>query len=81
MAIYCRKFPSQVSQPTFKGAKKSQICIARARECLGVVLNYFGIPGPIADVTIIDRLTGQVIEIKCGVLYTKLSVDGRDYLL
>lgn len=79
MEANCLRFPNQELRQASNGATRIQVLIGRARECLGVFLNYLGIPSPIKDVVITDKLTGQIIEVKCGFLYTKVSVNGRDY--
>lgn len=75
----CLRFPDRKSRQASNDATGIQVLIGRAREFLGKVLNYFGIPNPVADVVITDQLTGCMIEVKSRSLYTKLSVNGRDY--
>jgi len=75
----CLEFPDQEFRSASQGATRIQVLIGRAREYLGIALNYLSIPGPIADFVITDKLSDQKIEVKRGVLYTKLSVNGRDY--
>jgi hypothetical protein len=36
-------------------------------------------PGAIRDAEIKDALTGQAVSVVVGVLYVRISVDGRDY--
>ena len=47
--------------------------------CFHRLLNSLGVPGAVKDITINDELTGQVIEVRVGVLFVCLSVNGRDY--
>ncbi len=43
------------------------------------ILNKIGLPGIIRESVINDDLTNQKITIKTGVLFTVLTVNGRDY--
>lgn len=56
-----------------------QIGISRMRELWGALLTHFGIPGAVRDIQILDALTGQEITVHVGDLFTRLSVNGRDY--
>ena len=74
------QFPRNfVGRPALCGATRYEIY----REWLKIhfcrLLNSFGLPGGIRDTTITDELTGQYIEVMVGVLFTRLSVNGRDY--
>ena len=51
----------------------------RFQETLGRILNYLRLPGRIKNLAVKDDLTGQEIEIHVGTLFTRLSVNGRDY--
>jgi len=46
---------------------------------LGTTLNHFGVPGGVRDVQFEDQVTGQRVQIRVGVLFTRISIDGRDY--
>ncbi|HEV3259945.1 MAG TPA: hypothetical protein VG013_23960 [Gemmataceae bacterium] len=46
---------------------------------LGRILKRLGIPGALQDTTINDPVTGQDIRVSVGTLFTKISVNGRDY--
>jgi hypothetical protein len=62
-----------------QGATKWQIFVGRTQERLGRLLQRLGIPGAVRNVTIKDALTGQEIAVHVGVLFTCISVNGRDY--
>lgn len=49
------------------------------RMALCRLANYLGVPGAIANITIDDAVTGQHIEVQTGILFTRVSVNGRDY--
>ncbi len=61
------------------GATLYDIYIGRARELLGRLLNRLRVPGAVRDAHIKDALTGQEVEIRVGELFTRVSVNGRDY--
>ncbi|MGB7621364.1 MAG: hypothetical protein WBN92_03345, partial [Terriglobia bacterium] len=46
---------------------------------LGTTLNRFGFPGGVRDVEFDDQVTGQRVQIRVGVLFTRISIGGRDY--
>jgi len=48
-------------------------------ECLGRLLNRLGVAGAVKPMKISDSLTGQKMEIRVGLLFTRISVNGRDY--
>lgn len=52
---------------------------SRVREQLSRLANWIKLPGAVANTRIEDSLTSQVIEIRTGVLFTRISVNGRDY--
>src|SRR5215472_15581101 len=65
-----------------KGMDKTpvwQIAVERAKEALGRMMRSAHVPGFVKDVTYQDPLTGHHIEIRANVLFTRISVDGRDY--
>jgi hypothetical protein len=73
-------FPSaRVGRPSAMGATRWDIWRGRLVELIGVALNRARIPGAVRDVTLKDSLTGQEVEIRVGVLSTRISVNGRDY--
>jgi len=69
----------QIGAPAISGATTLDILSGRIREGLGRVLNFLRVPGRIKNLAVKDELTGQEIEIKVGVLFTRLTVNGRDY--
>ena len=69
----------QTGTPTITGANTLDILSGRIREGLGRVLNFFRVPGRIKNLAVKDELTGQEIEVHIGVLFTRLTVNGRDY--
>ena len=74
------QFPNNfVGTPAGDGASQYQVFKGRLQMALHRGLNSLGFPGGIKDMTITDKLTGQHIEVKVGVLFTRLSVNGRDY--
>jgi hypothetical protein len=71
-------FPS-VGHPTTATASHWQIIRSRAVRGIAQFLHRFRLPGSIAPVSIHDALTGQRLEITVDPLFTRVSVDGRDY--
>ncbi len=51
----------------------------RMGRALGNTLRRLRVPGAIRDVDIDDPVSGQRIQVSVGVLFTRLSVNGRDY--
>jgi hypothetical protein len=49
------------------------------REALGAALKWLRLPGAISEANIQDPVTGDRVEIRIGNLYTRLSLNGRDY--
>jgi hypothetical protein len=49
------------------------------REVLGRLLAHAKVPGAISEVSIDDPVTRQHIGVHVSALYTRLTVDGRDY--
>jgi hypothetical protein len=68
-------FPS----PAKDGATLATIWKCRFRMFLARTANRVGIPGFIQPKILDDPVTGQHIEIRLGLLFTVVSVDGRDY--
>jgi len=66
-------------RPLLSGATAWQIYRGRAKEKLAQLLDWLKIPARIRSVKIDDSLTGDSIEIKPSGLFTKLTVNGRDY--
>lgn len=66
-------------EPAQCGASKLTILKSRLRERFLKLLRRTGFPGQIQDAVIDDSLTGQHVEVKVGLYFTKISVNGRDY--
>jgi hypothetical protein len=62
-----------------ENASQLDILKSRIRQCVGKFLQRVQIPGMIASTTIDDAFSGQTLEIKVGVICTRISVNGRDY--
>lgn len=62
-----------------EGATKWDVCRGRVREVIGRVLKWLGVPGVVQEVKFHDDLTRTEIQVKVGVLFTCISVNGRDY--
>jgi hypothetical protein len=74
------KLPQPLAQePVGTGASVMSAWKARIMEWWCRILNLLGIPGAIRDAAIDDQLTGQIIRVRVGVLFTRISVNGRDY--
>jgi len=68
-----------IGTSTVSGANVLEILYGRVREGLGRILNFLRVPGRIKNLAVKDELTGQEIEVHVGVLFTRLTVNGRDY--
>jgi len=66
-------------RPAAHGASRLAIYRWRLFELAGRCLNRMGIAGAVKDIQIDDAFTGQKITIQVGELFTRLTVDGRDY--
>jgi hypothetical protein len=56
-----------------------QIWECRARMLLARIANRLGFPGCIGSIVLDDPVTGRHLEIRPGLLFTVISVNGRDY--
>lgn len=56
-----------------------QIYRQRARNLFAKFLGRIGAPGAVKDMHIKDTLTGQEVAVHVGALFTRISVNGRDY--
>jgi len=65
--------------PARTRATRWQIWRGRMRERAGALLSWLGFPGALTETVIDDPLTGRHIEIRVGALFTRISIDGRDY--
>lgn len=70
-----------IGMPSVSGASRLDVLRGRMYEGLGRVLNFFRFPGVIKNLAVKDELTGQDIKVNVGVLYTRLTVNGRDYYI
>jgi hypothetical protein len=61
------------------GASRIEILSSRLRLWIGTFLNRIGVPGAVRDASIQDELTGALIEVSTGPLFTKVTINGRDY--
>ena len=66
-------------RPATGGASFLEVYRGRAVELLGRLLNKLGVPGAVRNVHFKDALTGQEIDVQVSALYTRISVNGRDY--
>lgn len=64
---------------TTHGATRVDIWRSRVRSAVGRALNRAGVPGALVATTIEDELTGQRLDISVDPLFTRVSVNGRDY--
>ncbi len=86
LGILCRsasemvviKYPKP-SQPAHFGASRRIIFQTRVRIMFNRLLNAIRLPGAIRDLDHIDPVSGQEVQIKVGVLFTRISINGRDY--
>ena len=62
-----------------ENASRLDILKGRLRQFAGKILGRVRLPGLIASTTIYDSFTGQRLEVKVGVICTRISVNGRDY--
>lgn len=74
------QFPERIEErPVSKGASRWAVWKSRIEMWLCRLLNRIGLPGAIQEATIDDVLTGQRVSIHVGTLFTRVSVNGRDY--
>jgi hypothetical protein len=74
------RLPQQaVEGPARAGASLAAIWTGRLQEVVCRLLNRLGVPGAIQEATIDDHLTGQQVSVHVGTLFTRISVNGRDY--
>jgi hypothetical protein len=70
------RFPSH-DHCSVENASRLDTLKGRIRQFIGKILSR--VPGLLASTTINDPLSGQRLEIKVGTIYTRISVNGRDY--
>lgn len=65
--------------PALTGASPWQILAGRARAWFGGLANRLGVPGFVRPLEFYDEVTGQGIAIAPGPLFTRITLNGRDY--
>lgn len=70
---------NDVDTPALFGASKVDIALSRLKMLTGRLLNRLHIPGVIQPFRYYGPVTEAQIALDVGVLFTKLSVNGRDY--
>ena len=78
MATRNLRFPAALV-PASGGASILSILWARCRFAAARLMHRSGLPGTIRPVVIMDALTGQQMTITVDPLFTRISVNGRDY--
>jgi hypothetical protein len=75
------KFPVKADEapPAMDGASRWRLWRERAKEWVGRLLTRIGVPGAIRDADINDEMSGQRIRVTVGSLFTRITVNGRDY--
>ena len=68
-----------VGKPAVYGATKVDIVVSRLKILIGKLLIRLHVPGVIRPFRYYDPLTENKIALEVGALFTKLSVNGRDY--
>ena len=68
-----------IPQPAEANASLCERIVGDARLRLGALLVRMKMPGLVRDVEISDGLTGHQLRIRNGPLFTKLTIDGRDF--
>ena len=62
-----------------ENASRLDILRGRIRRFVGKILARVQLPGMVASTKITDSFSGQKLEIKVGLICTRISVNGRDY--
>jgi len=68
-----------VGVPTRAGSTRAERAHLRLRELASRLFDKIGVPGFVRDAKITDELTGHSINIRARGLFTKITVNGRDY--
>lgn len=71
--------PTDEPHPVVFGATRFQIFRWSLKERLCLLLDFLHVPGLVHSVEIHDELTGQHITIQTRHLFTRISINGRDY--
>lgn len=77
--LFDQGFRKEENHPAVIGATWMDILKGRLRRLFGELLKSLRIPGPIQNCHIVDPVTNQTIEIRVGVLFSRISINGRDY--
>ena len=73
-------FPDRRSpQAAAAGATWLDIARGRLRVAVGGFLNRVRVPGAVQPVDVTDNVTGQCLSVAVSALYTRITVNGRDY--
>jgi hypothetical protein len=68
------------ARPSMRGAaSRDDAWVGRIDHTLGTLMNRLGVPGAVRDIHLKDALTGYEIEVETGILYTRISLNGRDF--
>ena len=70
------QFPQ--SRPDQSATRINRLPI-RLREAIGRLLTRLRLGGMVREIELTDELTGQKVEIRVNTLFTRISLNGRDY--
>ena len=65
--------------PTRSGATRFDVLWSRLKVRLGRLLLWLCAPGLIRDCEVEDSVSGCFVEVRVGVLFSRVSVNGRDF--
>ena len=65
--------------PTTSEASRMDVAMLRFRLTIGNLMNRLHLPGTVRPFTLDDPLANSTIEVAVGPLFTRLTVNGRDY--
>ena len=74
-----RVIPFSSPAPAKMGSTLLDRLALRVRRLLGKTLNRAGAPGAVEEIDIEDPVTGNRVTIGVSGLYTRISLNGRDY--
>ncbi len=69
----------QFPRPAVTGSSRWSRLKSRLLIALGTLLNRLGAPGAVRNVDIEDSATGYRISVRTGPMFTRISVNGRDF--
>src|SRR5437773_381498 len=72
-------WPARPGGPAKADASRWQTLVARVRGAIGHAMTRLGVGGLVHDLDYTDKVTGRHLEIRVGDMFTRISVDGRDY--